>query len=338
VAAVAGFRDAGILPVIKHFPGHGDTSADSHLELPVQRADRERLERVELVPFRAALAAGAPAVMTTHILFPALDPDLPSTLSPRIVNGLLRSELGFDGLVVTDCMEMHGIAGHWGPEEAAVLAIEAGVDMLVVCHTQETQARMHRALCEAVRTGRLTEERLRQSLARIEKARALVAPVAQRTPDPTRVGARAYRELEEATAADSLYLWDERQPARELDVAAPILPFTVTGAAGPAELFAAALEEAGANVVRVPCAPENFERLRRAEALVVVAQPNDPFPGGRPTEAFHRLLEEADRVLVVAAGVPYLFRYYPEGALKLAAWGARPLHMRAAAHWLAGRL
>ena len=95
---MAGFLDAGILPVVKHFPGHGDTGADSHLELPLQPAGRERLEAIELAPFRAALQAGAPAVMTTHILFPALDPELPATLSPAILTGLLRRDMGFDGL------------------------------------------------------------------------------------------------------------------------------------------------------------------------------------------------------------------------------------------------
>ncbi|MGV3722980.1 MAG: beta-N-acetylhexosaminidase, partial [Actinomycetota bacterium] len=169
VAAVAGFREAGILPVIKHFPGHGDTTQDSHLELPVQPAERDRLDAVELAPFRAALAAGAPAVMTTHIMFPALDPQLPATLSHRIITGLLRQELGFDGLVVTDCLEMKGIANQWSPEDTAVLALEAGADMLLVCHTQETQLRMFRALVEAVRGGRLPEARLHQSVERVAR-------------------------------------------------------------------------------------------------------------------------------------------------------------------------
>jgi len=193
LAALAGFREGGVLPVIKHFPGHGDTSVDSHLALPVQPADRARLDRVELPPFRAALAAGAPAVMTTHILFPALDPDLPATLSPRILDGLLRDELGFRGLIVTDCLEMQGIAGGWGPEEAAVLAVEAGADLLLVCHTAETQRRMRDALVAAARAGRIREARLRESVARTEAALAGL-PASPRRPEL--VGAPEFLALE----------------------------------------------------------------------------------------------------------------------------------------------
>lgn len=196
LAAVAGFRDSGVLPVVKHFPGHGDTDSDSHLELPVQPAPRARLNEVELVPFRAAIDAGAPAVMTSHILFQSIDPNLPATLSRAVLSGLLRGELGFDGLIVTDCLEMNGIALHWSPEEAAVLSVEAGADMLLVCHTLDTQRRMHRALCDAVRTGRLPERRLRESAERIAHARELTAAVRAATPRPELVSAPAYRELE----------------------------------------------------------------------------------------------------------------------------------------------
>jgi beta-N-acetylhexosaminidase len=198
LAALAGFREGGVLPVVKHFPGHGDTGVDSHLALPVQPADRERLDRVELPPFRAAIEAGAPVVMSSHILFPALDPDLPATLSPRFLTGLLREELGFTGLIVTDCLEMQGIAARWTPEEAAVLAVSAGADLLVVCHTAATQLRMRDALVAAVRGGRLAESRLRESVARAEAALGQVPGVPRR---PETVGAAAYLKLEAGLAA-----------------------------------------------------------------------------------------------------------------------------------------
>ncbi|MFN3652762.1 MAG: glycoside hydrolase family 3 protein [Armatimonadota bacterium] len=195
-AALAGYLEAGIVPVVKHFPGHGDTSVDSHLALPELAVDRARLDAVELVPFRAALAAGAPAVMSAHILFRELDPERPGTLSRRILTGLLREELGFDGLVVTDCLEMRGIADHWTPEETAVLALQAGADMLLVCHSLETQQRMHAAVCRAVREGELSEARLAESAARIERCRALTAVVEAAPRAPEKVGSEPYVALE----------------------------------------------------------------------------------------------------------------------------------------------
>ena len=173
VAAIAGFQgDAGILACGKHFPGHGDTETDSHFALPTIRRSRAALDAVELIPFRAAIDAGLAAIMTAHILFPALDSRLPATLSPTILTGLLREELGFNGLLITDDLEMRGVAEKWGAPEAAVLAVLAGADILLCCHEWETQRAIHAALLSAVQTGRLTEDRLDRSLARIAAAKA----------------------------------------------------------------------------------------------------------------------------------------------------------------------
>ena len=171
-AAVRGFQeDANLLACGKHFPGHGDTDTDSHFALPRIPHDRARLEHIELVPFRAAIAAGLAAVMTSHILFPALDPTLPATLSPAILTGLLRGEMGFDGLIITDCLEMKGVAEGWGSPEAAVLAAEAGADILLCCHTWATQIAIRDALVQAVHTGRISASRLEESGRRIAAAK-----------------------------------------------------------------------------------------------------------------------------------------------------------------------
>lgn len=173
IAAIAGFQgDAHILACGKHFPGHGDTETDSHFALPTIRRSRAALDQTELVPFRAAIDAGLAAVMTAHILFPALDPALPATLSPAILTGLLRQELGFSGLIITDDLEMRGVADKWGAPEAAVLAVLAGADLLLCCHEWETQRAIQAALLSAIQTGSLTEARLDQSLARIAAAKA----------------------------------------------------------------------------------------------------------------------------------------------------------------------
>ncbi len=161
-----GLAGAGVIPVVKHFPGHGDTSVDSHLELPSVSADRATLEERELSPFSEAVAAGAPVVMVGHLLVPALDPETPASLSHPIITGLLREQWGYDGLVITDDMEMGAIAQD-DIGEAAVQAFLAGADMLLVCHTPAKQQAVRDALLAAVQSGRISEERLTQSLQRI---------------------------------------------------------------------------------------------------------------------------------------------------------------------------
>jgi beta-N-acetylhexosaminidase len=158
-----------ILTTAKHFPGHGDTAEDSHLKLASIQSDRARLESVELVPFRAAIEVGVDAVMTAHIAVPALDaPDLPATLSPAILTGLLRDELKFQGLVVTDALEMAGVAKGYSSGEAAVRALEAGADVLLMPPDPEAAIR---AVVAAVGKGRLTAKRIDESVVRVLTAK-----------------------------------------------------------------------------------------------------------------------------------------------------------------------
>jgi beta-N-acetylhexosaminidase len=134
VATLKGFQEAGVAACGKHFPGHGDTSIDTHLELPVIERPEERVWEVELAPYRAAINAGLAGVMTTHIIYRALDAERPATLSPAVVSGLLRGRLGFGGLVLSDDLQMGAIIKRWGLTEAAELALRAGCDQLLVCN------------------------------------------------------------------------------------------------------------------------------------------------------------------------------------------------------------
>ncbi|SHN80189.1 beta-N-acetylhexosaminidase [Paenibacillus sp. ov031] len=171
--SIAGVQDAGISATAKHFPGHGDTDTDSHLDLPVITHDRERVDRVELIPFRAAIAAGVDAMMSAHIYFPALEPErLPVTLSRAVLSGLLRQELGYDGMIVTDCMEMDAIAANYGTVDAAVMAVEAGADLVLISHTAHLQAGAFEALLAAVQSGRISEARIDESVTRLLKYKA----------------------------------------------------------------------------------------------------------------------------------------------------------------------
>ena len=168
---VRGVEENGGLATAKHFPGHGDTAADSHIDLPVIRADKNRLENLELVPFRAAIGAGVSSVMTGHLSIPAFepDPDTPATLSNNVLTGVLRNELNFDGLVVTDAMDMGGITTRFAPGEAAVRAVLAGVDALLMPPVPDAA---FEGLQAAVKSGRISRERLDASVRRILTAKA----------------------------------------------------------------------------------------------------------------------------------------------------------------------
>lgn len=171
-AAARRMMDQGIIPAVKHFPGHGDTVVDSHVGLPVVDKSLEELEETELIPFRAAIqSAGTdgqvPAVMVAHILLTQLDPERPASLSPAVVTGLLREELGFAGAVLTDDLTMGAVTQSYGLGEAAVLAVEAGCDILLVCHGPDSVPAVRTALLEAAASGRITAERLDESVYRI---------------------------------------------------------------------------------------------------------------------------------------------------------------------------
>ncbi|GAA0238049.1 glycoside hydrolase family 3 protein [Halobacterium noricense] len=168
-AQVSNFQAGGrgIVATAKHFPGHGDTHVDSHTGLPVVSYDRETLENVHLPPFEAAIDAGADALMTAHIVVEAIDPERPATLSPPVLTGLLRDELGFNGLIVTDAMSMQAITDIWGQDRAAVLAAKAGADVVMSMGDYETHAKTVDALYDAVQIGELSMERVEEAVARV---------------------------------------------------------------------------------------------------------------------------------------------------------------------------
>ncbi|WP_336763725.1 beta-N-acetylhexosaminidase [Paenibacillus sp. USHLN196] len=167
-AAITGYQSQGIAATAKHFPGHGDTMVDSHLGMVTVPHDRNRLEQIELLPFRQAIEAGVDAIMTAHVIFPAIEPEpIPATLSRKVLTGLLREEMGFKGIIITDCLEMHAISKPYGVAEAAIRAVEAGADLILVSHTLQDQVAAVEAVVGAVRTGRITEEVINKSLERI---------------------------------------------------------------------------------------------------------------------------------------------------------------------------
>ncbi|MFR9240130.1 MAG: beta-N-acetylhexosaminidase [Clostridium baratii] len=163
-STMKGIQSKNIISVVKHFPGHGDTSVDSHVNLPVVNYDINRLNSFEFVPFKTAIQNGANAVMVGHILLPKIDNKYPSSMSYEIVTNILRKDLGFDGLVVSDDMTMGAITENYSIEEASVKSINAGVDLLLVCQKYENTENVLKALKEAVLNGTISKERLDNAL------------------------------------------------------------------------------------------------------------------------------------------------------------------------------
>jgi beta-N-acetylhexosaminidase len=181
-ALAEGLQSAGVAACAKHFPGHGDTSQDSHLELPRLPHGLERLRAVELPPFRELARAGVAAVMTAHVVFEALDPGRPATLSAAALR-LLRQECGFPGPVLADDLEMKALSAHYPVEEIVVEAVNAGVDGFLLCHGVEVQRQALEALRRGVERGRVSRDRLAQARARMETLLAWAGP----PPDPQQV-------------------------------------------------------------------------------------------------------------------------------------------------------
>ncbi|MCZ2524809.1 glycoside hydrolase family 3 protein [Streptomyces sp. HB2AG] len=185
-AQVDGYQDSGVSATAKHFPGHGDTSVDSHTGLPVIDHTREEWERIDAPPFRAAVRAGADSIMTAHIVVPHLDPSGdPATLSEPVLTGLLREELGYDGVIVTDSLEMAGVRQKYGDDRVPVLALKAGADQLLM---PPDTAVARDAVLEAVRSGELTERRIDESVYRVLRMKYRNGLFGERYVDPDAIG------------------------------------------------------------------------------------------------------------------------------------------------------
>ncbi len=168
-AIIQGLQDGGVAACAKHFPGHGDTSVDSHLELPVVDHSRSRLDDVELRPFRKAVEAGVATIMTAHVLMRELDDTLPATLSPRVIDTLLRKQMSYDGVVVSDDLEMKAVAARWPPAEAAVLAAQAGCDLLPLCSSPHAQVDAIEGLVRAVESEQVRFSEMDEACARVRR-------------------------------------------------------------------------------------------------------------------------------------------------------------------------
>jgi len=354
-AWIDGCQQAGALACAKHFPGHGDTSIDTHLDVAQVPHDLERMERVELAPFRAAIDQGVASVMTSHISFPAFDPSgLPATLSRPVLSGLLREQMGFDGLIVTDAMDMYAIARHFEPGEASVLAVLAGADLVLT--TQPDIC--FDALLQAARSGRLSTERLEESVDRILNAKRLLGLFQRRRVDPSHAEsvcanpehADVARRVAEAaftcTAGNLarprgarwlLLVPDFRRPS-STSIVRDIVQLLRQGALPGARLLQISSNPGDQEIEGILGEVGDAE----GATLLTVSTVHASVPSaGEPIDGQVRLVERLSRkipVSVISLGSPYALPAFAAASAFGCAYGPDPAGVRAALDALSGLL
>lgn len=340
-----GLLDGGIMACGKHFPGHGDTETDSHIGLPRIEKSREALEACDLLPFRRAIEAGIPAIMTSHVLFPALEPErLPATMSRRILTGLLRQELGFEGVIISDCMEMDAVAKYYGTVRAAMAALSAGADIVCISHTSALVRQAAEQLWQTYRDAEgETAGELRQAGERIAaaKRRFTGLPRAE-SPVIFKLRSEARDILE-----DSLVLLNGPIPrlgdrpffAGCAGIRANKAQSAIVGTPSFAMVMAKRFGGSFAVCSDDPDSEEIAAIVRRAQdASCIVLNTSSALRNSGQLILMLALGKLKKPMLVVALREPYELRYLPKNAAGIAAWEYSTHTIAAVANCLKGEL
>lgn len=349
-AAIRGYQSAGVMACGKHFPGHGNTAVDSHLALPAIQGNRERLDEIELPPFIAAIATGAGSIMTTHILFPALDVDRPATLSPAIITGLLRGKLGYDGLVITDCLEMNAIANSVGTPRGAVEALKAGADVALICHTLETQRAAVTEIVKAVENGDLPMRRVDESAERVLRAKRRFAAGSRVDDEPWLDPAADALEREIAESSITIVRHSAAIPVRPAAGVRIAIISAHPAARGLDDALAEEGIQADCQVLHSYLGESDLSNAasmavyaaNHGDPLVVLTAPPEPWTETpidqeRQAEMVRMLLQVyGPNLVVVAIRNPYDLRRFPEVANYICTYGYRPCSLRALARVMLG--
>ena len=359
VAVTRGLEENGVVATGKHFPGHGDTEINSHLALPTVAVSRARLDSVELPPFRAAVRAGIGAMMTFHGILPALDSTgVPATLSPAVLTGLLRREMGFRGLIFTDAMTMAGVLQQFGSREAVKRAVAAGADVVLM---PENTREAIEAIVAGVKEGRYTEARLdvsvRMILALKERMRLHRHRLVSLDSVRVVVGDSSHVDLARRIAERGLTLARDalsQVPLASVRSAPRVLAIVVTPrgdlAAGPAftstlrssypqlrtELMLPNVERDGGNVARLLAAADSADQVIVASYMIQTSESATSDAPGSISSLVRGLVSRGKSPVVVSFGNPYLLREIPEASAYLVAWGGSTASQVAAARALAG--
>jgi len=328
VMAMRGLTDAGVLGIGKHFPGHGNASEDSHAVLPAVTRGVDMLAKTELEPFRRTVAAGLNGLMTAHVVYPALDPINPATLSATIIGKVLRQQLQFQGLLVTDCLEMSAIAKGVGTARGAVQALKAGSDMVLVSHSLELQRATHQAICAAVSSGELPAHRLDEAVCRIAAAKAQWCTSA---PRPLSEAERtAFAALRETVFGAAITVVADRQALLPLadSLGARVLVASDEGLLHSARETLLQHLRCGVGDVRA------VEHMEDATAVVLV---RNLAVDAVQSRTVREIARGHQRTIVVALGSPYDLAHIPAHTTRICTYNADSHSLRALAAILLGR-
>jgi beta-N-acetylhexosaminidase len=357
-AFTRGIQENGALATAKHFPGHGDTSTDSHLDLPLTNADRKRLDQVELVPFRAAIAAGVNTVMTGHLSVPSLESNaiVPATLSHEILTGLLRKKMRFDGLIVTDALDMAGVAARFSPGEVAVRTILAGADVLLVPPSPDAALS---ALHQAVESGRLPIVRVDASVKRILRAKARLGLHTQCLVDEAALSKNFAKQEFAATSQNiadrGVTLLRDQHKVLPLDATRPLRVLLVAIAGDPDVTPAEALERdlswrvdshqvvsvdtrySLVSQIKIP--PTESYDVMIVALLVRVADRKDSVAlPAEQIQLVETLLKLPKPLIVACFGSPYLIEKFPQAKTWIAAFSTADVCQRAVGRAIFGEI
>src|SRR5229473_2503474 len=357
-AFVLGVQENGGLATAKHFPGHGDTAADSHIDLPVIRADRARLDDLELVPFRAAISMQVDSIMTGHLNVPALepDPDTPATLSHNILTDVLRNQLGFQGLIVTDAMDMGGITVRYAPGEAAVRAVVAGADCLLMPPVPDAA---FEALQVAVKSGRISKERLDASVRRILQAKARLALNTNRLADVNAInqkfGSAAWQKEAQEISDRGVTLLRDTPHRLPLDGTKPLRALLLAFYADPEPYPGEDLERelrlrfdsvttlradtrfVNASILKLP-PPESYDVAILALFVRVSDRKGNVDVPAEQAGLAEQIYKTGKPVITAGFGSPYLIERFPQAETWLAAFGISDVAQISAARALFGQI
>ncbi|MFN2340950.1 MAG: beta-N-acetylhexosaminidase [Halanaerobium sp.] len=352
-AYIKGLQSEGVTATAKHFPGHGDTDTDSHLDLPIIKHQRSRLDRVELYPFEKAIEAGVDSIMTAHVYFPAIEKEegIPATLSRAVLTELLREELKFEGLVITDCMEMKAIIKTFGTLEGAVRTIEAGSDTVLVSHSFQRQKNAIEAVIEAVKSGRISEKRIDQSVKRILTLKAKRINLMQvEEADPAKIDLKSHQKLAQQLAEKALTLVKNENVFPVENVKAKkvaVIDFEM----GRVSLAEDEGEKSNLFVNYLRQEIENFEHFRLQKSnqltekeqkkieksdLIIVCTYNAAV--NKAQAALAEKLAENNKVAVLALRNPYDYQLLNKTQAFITTYDYSPFNQKAAADFILGKI
>ncbi len=348
LSMIRGLTDAGILCAAKHFPGHGDTAVDSHVGLPCVDKSLQELSSCELKSFEAAIDAGVPAIMTSHILFPKLEGEkIPATMSRRIITGLLKEKLGFSGLVLSDCMMMNAIAGHYGTVAGSLMAARAGVDLLFISHSVKLAGETAQAMLDALEEGQLDAEEMEASVEKILQYKRKLSSI--KSPPIETVGCSAHREAVARMMKEAVTEVNVPPSGRPALGDSPIflgcMPFRPNNASNPEDSrwnFPVYMAKELGGEYRItsadPDALEIDDLLRevRGHTCLVLGTQNGHIRHGQLALA-QALVQTGIPVICVALRNPYDLAKLPGNVYTLAAYGYDSLSLAAVAAVLSGR-